>query len=243
MIKLIHPDQIAAGLAIRRMFSDMIGHNLAGMSTLEVQDMVVDRLRQSGAEPACQGYKGFPEHICISLDDEAAHGIPSAKKIVQEDSVLKIDVVAKVGEYHADSCVTLYAGSDPSIRNDVIASYLVLKEAISRVAPGVKISTISRLIDKVSRRLGLRTIRTFYGHGIGTRIHQEPWVPNFLDTTVKDHTLEVGDVITIEPTLTRGSGLVSFDEDGWTARSKGGEMCYMFEHTVAVTETGRRVLT
>jgi len=243
MEELINPDQIAAGLAIREMFSKLIGHSLVGMSTADVQEVVLMYLNQSGARAACQGYNSYPQHICVSVDDEACHGVPSWKKMITEDSIVKVDVVAKVGDQHADSCITLYAGNDSSIRDDIISSYLVFSSALSKVKPGVRISSISKHIDRAARKVGMRALRMFSGHGIGEKIHQEPWVPNFYDTRVKDHVLQPGDVITIEPILTRGSGLVTFDEDGWTARTKDGSPCYMFEHTVAVTETGRRVLT
>ena len=243
MERLIHPDQVAAGLALREMFSKLIGHSLVGMSTYDVQDIVCMYLAQSGASPACQGYNNYPEHICVSVDDEACHGVPSPKKLITSESVVKVDVVARVGDQHADSCVTLYAGDDSTIRDDILSSYLVFSAAVSKVMPGVRVSAISRFIDKAARRVGMRAIRTFSGHGIGEKIHQEPWVHNFYDPRVKDHTLMPGDIITIEPILTRGSGLVVFDEDGWTARTKDKANCYMFEHTVAVTEIGRRVLT
>lgn len=241
--ELIHPDQERAGLAIRKTFQDLNRTKYVGMTTKKLNDHVVELLKSYGAKPACRGYLGFPEDICVSLNDESCHGIPTTKTVIKAEDVVKVDIVAKVGDWHADACHTFYRGKDESIHKDIYAAYRIMWWGLCSAKKGKKISNISKALSKAAEWYGMNVVREFSGHGIGQNIHQQPMVPAYYDKRQPDHTLKVGDVITVEPIVTRGSGELVWEEDGWTNRTKDSKNCYMFEETILITPSGIRILT
>lgn len=240
----IHEDQIAAGKAVRYCLAHLAHNIRPGMSTKDISIVATKLLQLKGAEPAVRGYRGFPEDTCVSLNHEACHGIPLDDVLIKDTDVVKVDVVARVGEWHADACMTYPMSNDPEHLEMTMKAMSMTSAVVKKLAPGVHISQVSKWIELAARSYDVRLIREFFGHGIGKQIHQDPMIPSFYDSNKNTYILKEGDVITIEPIITKGSGVIVFDTtNDWTNRTRDGEYCYQVEHTVAITDTGHRILT
>lgn len=215
----------------------------AGMSTLQIDEDVEDFIRSQGARPAFKGYRGFPATVCISINEEVVHGIPSAHRRVEEGDIVGLDLGCIVDGYYADCAVTLAVGEVPSrVRELLDATRESLEAGIAECRPGRRLSDVSHAIQSHVERHGFSVVRAFVGHGIGRALHEEPQVPNFGDPG-RGPQLKPGMVLAIEPMVTMGSWEVRILDDGWTAVTRDGSLAAHFEHTIAVTESGPEVLT
>jgi methionyl aminopeptidase len=214
-----------------------------GMSTLEVDEEVESFIRAQGAVPAFKGYRGFPATVCISINEEVVHGIPSAHRRMKEGDIVGFDLGCIVEGYYADCAVTLPLGEiPPRVQKLLDVTRESLEQAIVECRPGRRLSDVSHAVQRHIEPHGFGIVRTFVGHGIGRALHEEPQVPNFGDPG-RGPQLKPGMVIAIEPMVTLGSHDVKILEDGWTAVTRDGSLAAHFEHTVAVTENGPEVLT
>jgi methionyl aminopeptidase len=214
-----------------------------GMSTLEVDEEVESFIRHRGAQPAFKGYRGFPATVCISINEEVVHGIPSAHRRMKEGDIVGFDLGCIVEGYYADCAVTLPLGEvPPRVQELLDVTRESLDKAIAECRPGRRLSDVSHAVQKHVERHGFGVVRTFVGHGIGRALHEEPQVPNFGDPG-RGPQLKPGMVLAIEPMVTMGSYDVKILEDGWTAVTKDGSLAAHFEHTIAVGEKGPEVLT
>jgi methionyl aminopeptidase len=196
----------------------------AGMTTLEIDADVEEFIRSKGARPAFKGYRGFPATVCISINEEVVHGIPSEG-------------------YYADCAFTLAVGEVPSRVQELLdVTRESLELGIVECRPGRRLSDVSHAIQTHVERHGFSVVRAFVGHGIGRALHEEPQVPNFGDPG-RGPQLRPGMVLALEPMVTMGSWEVRILDDGWTAVTKDGSLAAHFEHTIAVTESGPEVLT
>jgi methionyl aminopeptidase len=215
----------------------------AGMSTLEIDQDVEDFIRSQGARPAFKGYRGFPATVCISINEEVVHGIPSAQRHVKDGDIVGLDLGCIVDGYYADCAFTLAVGDVPSRVQELLdATRQSLEAGIAECRPGRRLSDVSHAIQSHVERHGFAVVRAFVGHGIGRALHEEPQVPNFGDPG-RGPQLRPGMVLAIEPMVTMGSWEVKILDDGWTAVTKDGSLAAHFEHTIAVTESGPEVLT
>src|SRR5919197_5343334 len=215
----------------------------AGMSTLEVDEDVEEFIRGRGARPAFKGYRGFPATVCISINEEVVHGIPSAHRRVKEGDIVGLDLGCIVEGYYADCAFTLAVGEVPAnVQKLLDVTRESLDLAIEQCRPGRRLSDISHAVQSHVERHGFGVVRAFVGHGIGRAPHEEPQVPNFGEPG-KGPQLKPGMVLAIEPMVTMGSWEVRILEDGWTAVTQDGSLAAHFEHTVAVTDAGPDVLT
>jgi methionyl aminopeptidase len=214
-----------------------------GMSTLEVDEKVEAFIRDRGAVPAFKGYRGFPATVCISINEEVVHGIPSAHRRMKDGDIVGFDLGCIVEGYYADCAVTLPLGEiPPRVQELLDVTRGSLEKAIAECRPGRRLSDVSHAVQSHVEPHGLGIVRTFVGHGIGRALHEEPQVPNFGDPG-RGPQLKPGMVIAIEPMVTLGSYDVKILDDGWTAVTRDGSLAAHFEHTVAVTEDGPEVLT
>ena len=215
----------------------------AGRSTLEIDEDVEAFIRGRGATPAFKGYRGFPATVCISINEEVVHGIPSPHRRIAEGDIVGLDLGCIVDGYYADCALTLAVGVvPPNVQKLLDVTRESLELAIKECWPGRRLSDVSHAVQSHVEAHGLSVVRAFVGHGIGRALHEEPQVPNFGDPG-RGPQLRPGMVLAIEPMVTMGSWEVKILDDGWTAVTKDGSLAAHFEHTVAVTEGEPEVLT
>lgn len=215
----------------------------AGVTTLEIDEDVEAYIRQRGARPAFKGYRGFPATVCISLNEEVVHGIPSAQRRVKEGDIVGLDLGCIVEGYYADCAFTLPIGEiPPAVQKLLDVTRESLDLAIQQCQPGRRLSDVSHAVQHHVESHGFGVVRAFVGHGIGRALHEEPQIPNFGDPG-RGPQLRPGMVLAVEPMVTMGSWEVKILDDGWTAVTRDGSLAAHFEHTIAVTENGPEVLT
>ena len=215
----------------------------AGMSTLEIDEDVEAFITARGARSAFKGYRGFPATVCISINDEVVHGIPSAHRRIKEGDIVGLDLGCIVDGYYADCAFTLAIGDvPPKVQQLLDVTRESLDQAIQECRPGRRLSDVSHAVQAHVERHGFAVVRAFVGHGIGRALHEDPQVPNFGDPG-RGPQLRPGMVLAIEPMVTMGSWEVKVLDDGWTAVTRDGSLAAHFEHTIAVTDAEPEVLT
>jgi methionyl aminopeptidase len=247
VIVLKSPREIALMRQAGRILADVVTHLEGfvrpGMSTLEVDEEVEAFIRERGAIPAFKGYRGFPATVCISINDEIVHGIPSPHRRVKEGDIVGLDLGCIIAGYYADCAVTLAIGEvPPDVQKLLDVTRESLELAIAQCVSGRRLSDVSSAVQRHVEAHGFSVVRAFVGHGIGRALHEEPQVPNFGEPG-RGPALRPGMVLAIEPMVTMGSWEVNVLDDGWTAVTRDGSLAAHFEHTVAVTEDGPDVLT
>jgi len=214
-----------------------------GMSTLEIDEDVEEFIRARGAVPAFKGYRGFPATVCISINEEVVHGIPSSHRRVKEGDIVGLDLGCIVEGYYADCAFTLALGEVPArVQQLLDVTRESLARGITECRPGRRLSDVSHAIQAHVEGHAFAVVRAFVGHGIGRALHEEPQVPNFGEPG-RGPQLKPGMVLALEPMVTMGSWEVKILDDGWTAVTKDGSLAAHFEHTIAVTDAGPEVLT
>lgn len=214
-----------------------------GVTTSELDRFAEDSIRKAGAVPAFKGYRGYPSTLCCSINEEVVHGFPSKKRKLQEGDIISLDIGLKRGGLFSDMAVTLPVGK----AGDVVTRFLEITEkslweGIKQALPGNRLGDISNAIQSYVEHRGFSVVREYVGHGIGHRLHEEPALPNFGPPHVGPR-LEVGMVLAIEPMVNMGAYAVRVLDDGWTVVTEDGSLSAHFEHSVAVTSDGPRVLT
>lgn len=212
-----------------------------GISTKTLNDIAYNFIISNDCKPSFLNYEGYPASICISINDEVVHGIPSRRKIKDGD-VVSVDIGVEYKGYHSDSANTYIVGnSNKEIEDLVKYTKESLYEGLSVIKDGVKISDIGSKIEEFAKIHNLGVVRELVGHGVGTDVHEEPDVPNYY--TKCNTRLKAGMVIAVEPMLTLGSRHIYMEEDDWTIKTEDGLPSAHFEHTVLVTKDGFVILT
>jgi methionyl aminopeptidase len=213
-----------------------------GITTGEL-DRIADRfIRSRGAVPTSMGYKGYPAAICISPNAVVVHGIPGRHR-VREGDVITVDVGVTLNGYIADSAYTFGVGRiDPESQRLLDTGQEALGAGIAQAQLGNRVGDISHAVQEVVEAAGFSVVRSLVGHGVGRHYHEDPHVPNF-GLPGRGPRLSEGMTIAIEPMITTGSPEVFLDADGWTISTQDGSVAAHFEHTVAITGDGPRVLT
>ena len=247
MIELKSAREIGLMRTAGHVLSDVIDHLRGfvkpGLSTLEIDEDVEGFIAARGAKPAFKGYRGFPATVCISINEEVVHGIPSAHRRIQEGDIVGLDLGCIVDGYYADCAFTLAIGDvPPKVQQLLDVTRESLDQAIQECRPGRRLSDVSHAVQVHVERHGFSVVRAFVGHGIGRALHEDPQVPNFVDPG-RGPQLRPGMVLAIEPMVTMGSCEVKVLDDGWTAVTRDGSLAAHFEHTIAVTDTDPEVLT
>lgn len=215
----------------------------AGVSTAELDKISADELRKKGAKPAFLGYHGFPGSLCVSLNSEVVHGIPSPKRKLKDGDLVSLDFGCIIRGWYADAAVTVQVGTPTAEGQKLMAvTRESLEKAIEAMKPGARLGDVSAAVQTHVEDNGFSVVRDFVGHGIGRALHEDPPVPNFgkAGTGMR---LSPGLVLAIEPMVNAGGHEVKTLDDGWTAVTKDGSLSAHFEHTIVVTEDGREVLT
>jgi methionyl aminopeptidase len=214
-----------------------------GVTTFDLEKAAVARLAELGIKAAFKGYHGYPCALCTSVNSEVVHGIPSEKRVLKEGDIVSVDFGVVVDGYYGDSAITVPVGKiDPDTARLLEVTKKSLHAGIAVVKPGATLGDVGAAVQEVVEGEGFSVVRDFVGHGIGSHMHEDPQVPNF-GQAGRGMKLKVGMVIAIEPMVNAGRPDVVVLDDGWTAVAKDGSMSAHFEHTVAVTATGARVLT
>jgi methionyl aminopeptidase len=222
-----------------------------GISTAELDAIAEREIRAAGAVPSFKGYLGFPATICTSVNEQIVHGIPSPRQLLQEGDVLSIDCGAIVRGWHGDSALTMRVGaagpggrySQEDLTGLLRACELALWRGLAQAVPGRRLTDISHAVEQAARGAGrFGIIREYTGHGIGTRMHMDPPVPNY-GRAGRGPVLTAGMALAVEPMLVLGSAQTAMLTDGWTVVTEDASWAAHFEHTVAITDNGPWVLT
>jgi methionyl aminopeptidase len=232
-----------AGLVVWELLQELKAMVKPGLTTIELEHVAEKRFAESGARPAFKGLYNYPCILCTSVNEEIVHGIPSAKKVLREGDILKIDVGAEVEGYYGDSAVTVPVGTiSPSLQQLMRVTEESLFAAIERVRPGARVGDISSTVEQYVAPYGYSVVRDFVGHGIGNQLHEEPKVPNY-GTPGRGPKLKEGMVLAIEPMVNTGKPGARILRDQWTAVTEDGGHSAHFEHCVVVTSNGPWILT
>jgi methionyl aminopeptidase len=213
-----------------------------GLTTADLDAVAEKRLGEAGAEPAFKGYHGYPATICASVNEQVVHGIPSKRPLVEGD-IISIDMGAKLDGFYGDSAVTVAVGQVSDEADRLLSvTEAALYEGLAAVKPGARVSDIGAAVQVHVEAHGFSVVREFVGHGIGTKLHEEPQIPNY-GPAGRGPRLSEGMVLAVEPMVNLGKPAVKVLGDGWTAVTKDGSLSAHFEHTVVVTGGGCRILT
>jgi methionyl aminopeptidase len=215
-----------------------------GMTTEDLDAAAEKFIRgHEGAVPSFKGLYGFPKTLCISIDEEIVHGIPSPRRVLAEGSIVSVDVGVQLEGLHADSATTIAVGSvAPEAERLMQVTLRSLAAAIAQARIGNHVGDIGHAVQEVAEGAGFGVVRELVGHGIGTRFHEEPQVPNYGAPRRGPRLLE-GMTLAIEPMITLGDPTTRTLNDKWTVVTADGSLAAHFEHTVAITANGPRVLT
>jgi methionyl aminopeptidase len=247
-IELKTPSQLAAmreaGLVVARALRAAADAVAPGVSTQELDAVAAAEIRAAGATPSFPGYQGYPATICVSVNDEIVHGIPSPARLLRPGDIVSIDCGAIVRGWHADAALTVGAGViTGELAGLLEACEQALWHGLAQARPGARLSDISHAVERHVRSAGpYGIVEDYVGHGIGTQMHMDPPVPS-LGRPGRGPVLAEGMALAIEPLLTLGGPQTRLLDDGWTVVSEDGSAAAHFEHTVAITAGGPWVLT
>ena len=214
-----------------------------GATTADIDKIAEDLTLKKKAKPAFKGYRGFPASLCISVNDQVVHGIPSPKKVLKRGDIVGLDFGVIYDGYYGDSAMTVPVGEIPSeVERLVNVTEQCLYRAIEQALPGNFISDISAAVQKLADANNYGIVREFCGHGIGRSLHEDPPVLNYVHNG-KGPKIKAGLVLAIEPMINLGTDKVKVLEDGWTVITADGKPSAHFEHTIAVTLNGPEILT
>jgi methionyl aminopeptidase len=223
---------------------ELKGHVGEGVKTSDLEAACEEMLaRRNGMKAAFKGYNGFPYCLCVSVNDEIVHGMPSDKRILKEGDIVSLDFGAIYEGFYGDAAVTYPVGEISDTARELLSvTEASLYAGIGEVREGARLHDVSHAIQSFVESRGFSVVREFVGHGIGMRLHEEPQIPNFgvRGTGVR---LKKGMVLAIEPMINEGTSDIIIRENGWTAATRDGKLSAHFEHTVALTDKGAEILS
>jgi methionyl aminopeptidase len=232
----------AAGRVVGRVLGELRSLVKPGVETRELDAYAESRARALGAAPAFKGYRGYPASLCVSVDAEVIHGLPSARRL-REGEIVSLDFGVRLEGFYADAAVTVPVGAASSEALRLVgAAERSFEAGIAELRDGARLSDVSAAIQRSVEAEGFAVIRQFVGHGIGRALHEDPQVPNF-GAPGRGPRLRPGLTMALEPMIAAGSWEVDIQGDGWTAVTRDGRLAAHHEHTVALTEAGVELLT
>jgi len=233
-----------SGQVVREVLEHVRKFVKAGASTQDLENAAAEKMNELGAKPAFKGYRGFPCVLCTSVNEEVVHGIPSAKRVLRDGDIVSVDTGVILDGYYGDSATTIAVGGKvpEKTRKLLEVTRASLERGIEAIRPGATLGDVGAAVQEVVEAGGFSVVREFVGHGIGTRLHEDPQVPNY-GRRGQGQKLREGMVIAIEPMVNAGRPDVHVLSDGWTAVTQDGSLSAHFEHTVAVTAEGAEILT
>ncbi len=239
-----------SGLLVWKVLTELTGIVREGITTLDLEKVADHMIRDAGARPAFKGYyvpavgATYPYVLCTSVNEEVVHGMPSAKRLLKKGDIVSIDTGATLDGFYGDSAVTIPVGDvDEKTKKLVKVTQEALELAIDQVRPGNRLFDVCGAVERHVLENGFSVVREYVGHGIGTKLHEEPQIPNYVDRKNENPRLKEGMVLAIEPMVNAGRPETRVLADGWTAVTRDGHYSAHFEHCVAVTSNGPWVLT
>ncbi|AEN91955.1 MULTISPECIES: type I methionyl aminopeptidase [Priestia] len=231
-----------AGRIVALTHQELKKHIAPGITTIELDAIAENFIRQHDAIPSFKGYNGFRGSVCASVNEELVHGIPGERKL-NEGDIISLDIGAKFGGYHGDSAWT-YGVGKISLENQELLDVTEqsLYKGLAEAKPGERLSNISHAIQQYAESRNFSIVREYVGHGVGKDLHEDPQVPHYGPPN-KGPRLRPGMVLAVEPMVNAGMRYVKTLPDNWTVVTVDGKMCAHFEHTIAITETGYEILT
>ncbi len=231
-----------SGKITAKVLSDLMAAAKAGMTTADIDALAENGIRELGGEPTFKGYRGYPASVCTSVNDRVVHGIPGAYTL-REGDLLSIDLGTTLDGYVSDSAVTVAIGAvSESAQRLLDVTQQCLMLGIEAMRYGNHVGDIGYAVQQHAEANGYGVVRELVGHGVGTEMHEDPQVPNYgrRGSGVK---LRSGMVLAVEPMITQGGHEVKILEDGWTVVTTDGKLAAHFEHTIALTDDGPKILT
>lgn len=247
MARITAPSEIAdlrrSGWILATAMAAVVQAVKPGVTTAALDLIARTQIEAHGARPAFLGYSGYPASLCVSINREVVHGIPSPERVVASGDIVGLDLGVNYRGFFTDHAVTVAAGRPPAKAVQLLAdTEAALRAGLAAVRPGGRVGDISAAIQSALEPKGYGIVRQLTGHGVGRAVHEDPAVPNFgrAGTGLK---LEPGLVLAIEPMVTLGDWVVSTEPDGWTVVTADGSLAAHFEETVRVTESGYELIT
>jgi methionyl aminopeptidase len=233
-----------SGRIVRQVLEHLRGMVAPGVSTMDLEQAAEQKMKELGAKPAFKGYFDYPCVLCTSINEEIVHGIPSAKRVLKAGDIVSIDCGVVLDGYYGDAAITVPVGDSilPELQKLLEVTEASLYRGIEAARVGNAVGDVGAAVQEFVEANGFSVVREFVGHGIGTRLHEEPQVPNF-GTRGHGTRLREGMVIAIEPMVNFGKAATRVLEDKWTAVTADGSFSAHFEHCVAVTRDGPVILT
>jgi methionyl aminopeptidase len=233
-----------SGHIVRQVLDELRKLVAPGVTTMDLEKAAAAKIKELGAKPAFKGYYGYPCVLCTSVNEEIVHGIPSPKRVLKAGDIVSIDCGVVLDGYYGDAAITVAVGDSVSPERQKLMEVTEqsLYKAIEQVKLGNTISDIGGAVQEFVEANGFSVVREFVGHGIGTKLHEEPQVPNFRSRGAETR-LREGMVLAIEPMVNCGRPEAKVLEDKWTAITADGSCSAHFEHCVAVTKDGPLILT
>jgi methionyl aminopeptidase len=246
VITLRSPREIDAirrsGKITAKVLTDLMSAAKAGMTTADIDALAEKGIRDLGGEPTFKGYRGYPASVCTSVNDKVVHGIPGPY-VLHEGDLLSIDLGTTLGGYVSDSAVTVGIGAiSESAERLLRATQECLMLGIEQMRAGNHVGDIGYAVQRHAEANGYGVVRELVGHGVGTEMHEDPQVPNY-GRPGGGPKLRTGLVLAVEPMITQGGYEVKILQDGWTVVTLDGKLAAHFEHTIALTEEGPKILT
>ena len=232
----------AAGEVAARVLEEVSAFVQPGLTTREIDNYAASRIKAHGGKSAFLGYRKYPCHVCLSVNDEIVHGLAGERR-VQFGDIVSIDVGVMYHGFIGDNARTApVGGCDVFTQKLIDVTERALYEGISAAIPGNQVRDISRAVQNYVESNGFSVVREFVGHGVGKTVHEDPQVPNFDDGSSREK-LRPGMTLAIEPMVNAGSRYIKMLDDGWTVVTKDGQPSAHFEHTVLITENEPEILT
>lgn len=232
-----------SGRVVRQVLEAVKGLVKPGVSTMDLERAAAKKIHELGARSAFKGYKDYPCVLCTSVNEEIVHGIPSEKRRLEPGDIVSIDCGVVLDGYYGDAAVTVPVGpTGPEVRRLLEVTQASLERAIEAARVGNTVGDLGAAVQQLVEASGFSVVREFVGHGIGTRLHEDPQVPNF-GTPGTGARLQEGMVLALEPMVSAGKPGARLLADQWTAVTEDGSVSAHFEHCVAVTKNGPVVLT
>ncbi len=239
-----------SGLLVYRILQDLRSMVKEGVTTQELEIATEKMIADAGAKPAFKGYytqasgTKYPYSLCASVNEEVVHGMPSIRRKLKRGDIISLDTGVQLDGYYGDSAITVAVGEvNDSVKRLLKITEESLEMAIDRVRAGNRLFDVCGTVEKHVTSHGFSIVREFVGHGIGTSLHEEPQIPNYVDRRGENPRLKPGMVLAIEPMVNVGKPDTKVLSDKWTAVAKDGSYSAHFEHMVAVTDNGPWVLT
>jgi methionyl aminopeptidase len=240
----------ASGLLVHEILRTLRGMVADGVTTMDLEEKAASMMEDAGAKPAFKGYyvpavgARFPYVLCTSVNEEIVHGMPSARRKLKNGDIVSIDTGVQLNGYFGDSAITVPVGEvNGDVQRLLEVTEQALEKAIDKARAGNRLFDICGTVERYVVDNGFSIVREYVGHGIGTQLHEEPQVPNYVDRANENPRLKEGMVLAIEPMVNAGRAGSRLAADRWTAMTKDGSFSAHFEHCVAITSNGPWVLT